>query len=136
MRSTGSCSSRHRTPTIDLIAEAHSLGAFTSANADAGNDPHAIFPAPGGLLRWADSVQANQFYWLTVSADPDRWPIIARNVDGDQWERFDGSTTEFIHRVLTDTRHPFSVAQFVDTHTFESFERMPGPNTEGDAGSH
>ena len=32
--------------------------------------------------------------------------------------------------------HPFSVAQFVDTHTFESFERMPGPNTEGDAGSH
>ncbi|WP_156178913.1 hypothetical protein [Saccharothrix sp. ST-888] len=122
----------------DLIAEAHSLGVFASAVADAGNlyNPYAIFPAPGGLLRWADSVQADQFYWLTDSADPDRWPIIACNEDGDQWERFDGSTAEFIHRVLTDTRHPFSVAQFFDTHTFESFERTPGPSADGDAVAH
>ncbi|MFD0398454.1 hypothetical protein ACFVHI_10290 [Kitasatospora sp. NPDC127121] len=84
--------------------------------------PHQLHPAPGGLLQWAGSVQADQFYWLTEDADPNRWPVIARNEDGESWARFDGSTAEFVHRLLTDHRHPFSVAELIDRPDFEPYE--------------
>ncbi|MFF2750273.1 hypothetical protein ACFVVA_32640 [Kitasatospora sp. NPDC058048] len=84
--------------------------------------PHRLRPAPGGLLQWADSVQADQFYWLTEGTDPNRWPVIARNEDGDSCARFDGSTAEFVHRLLTDHRHPFSVAELIARPDFEPYE--------------
>ncbi|WBP91414.1 hypothetical protein [Kitasatospora cathayae] len=97
-----------------------------------------MFPAAGGLLRWADSEQADQFFWLTDSADPDRWPIFAQPHDdvAAGWERFDGSTSEFIHRVLTDPQQPFSIACFFDTHTFESYEQIREPDREWDPDPH
>ncbi|MEU8516821.1 SMI1/KNR4 family protein [Kitasatospora sp. NPDC048722] len=84
--------------------------------------PHRLHPAPGGLLQWADSERADQFYWLTEGTDPNRWPVIARNEDGDHQARFDGSTTEFIHRLLTDRRHPFSISELLDHPGFEPYE--------------
>ncbi|MFJ4672707.1 hypothetical protein [Kitasatospora purpeofusca] len=84
--------------------------------------PYQPHPAPGGLLEWGGSVQADQFYWLMESADPNRWPVIARNEDGDHQARFDGSTAEFVHRLLTDHRHPFSVAKLIDRPRFEPYE--------------
>ncbi|WP_053644856.1 hypothetical protein [Streptomyces sp. XY431] len=96
------------------------------AAADPGNanlyHPHLLYPAPGGLLQWAGSVQADQFYWLTEGADPNRWPVITRNEDGDSWARFDGSTAEFVHRLITDHRHPFSVAGLIDRPDFNPYE--------------
>ncbi|MGC9535429.1 hypothetical protein [Streptomyces sp. UG1] len=38
----------------------------------------------------------------------------------DSWQRFDGSTAEFIHRMLTDPHHPFSTARYFDVHWFQS----------------
>ncbi|MFF3113561.1 hypothetical protein ACFVSN_30750 [Kitasatospora sp. NPDC057904] len=84
--------------------------------------PHGLHPAPGGLLQWASSEQADQFYWLTEGADPNRWPVIAHSEDGDLQARFDGSTTEFIHRLLTDHRHPFSISELLDHSDFEPYE--------------
>ncbi|MGW2254749.1 hypothetical protein ACWCXH_31840 [Kitasatospora sp. NPDC001660] len=84
--------------------------------------PYRLHPAPGGLLQWAGSEQADQFYWLTDGPDPNRWPVIARNDDGDHQARFDGSTTEFIHRLLTDHRHPFSISELLDSPEFEPYE--------------
>ncbi|GAA3014583.1 SMI1/KNR4 family protein [Streptomyces lactacystinicus] len=72
--------------------------------------------------QWPDSVRADQFYWLTEGADPNRWPVVARNEDGDSCARFDGSTAEFVHRLLTDHRHPFSVAELIDRPDFEPYE--------------
>ena len=108
----------------DLVEEATSLGELAAADADIRGlyHPYQVFPAPGGLLRWADSVQADQFFWLTDGTDPNHWPIIACSEDYDRWERFDGSTTEFIYRVLKDPGHPFSVARYFDSHVFAPFE--------------
>ncbi|MFI1585299.1 hypothetical protein [Embleya sp. NPDC020630] len=39
------------------------------------------------------------------------------------WERYDGSTAEFTHRMLTDRQHPFSIAHHFDVHWFESYEQ-------------
>ncbi|MFJ8475968.1 SMI1/KNR4 family protein [Kitasatospora sp. NPDC094011] len=127
-------------PHHDLIKNAQRLGEQAAADPWIGDlfRPHAVFPAAGGLLRWADSVQADQFFWLTDSADPDRWPILAQAHDdvAAGWERFDGSTSEFIYRVLTDHRQPFSIACYFDTHTFESYEQNREPDPEWDADPH
>ena len=113
----------------DLVKEAERLGAQTSADPRI-NDlyrPYPVFPAAGGLLRWADSVQADQFFWLTEAANPDEWPILAQaHEDAGEWERFDGSASEFIHRILTDPQQLFSVAEFFDVHTFRAYEQADG----------
>ncbi|MET8543923.1 SMI1/KNR4 family protein [Kitasatospora sp. NPDC004799] len=123
-------------PHHDLIEDAKRLGG--QALVDPGISelyrPYLVFPAAGGLLKWGDSVQADQFYWLTESADPDEWPILARaHEDVDEWERFDGSTSEFIYRILTDPQQPFSIAMFFEAHAFESFEQIGEPDSEWDA---
>ena len=80
--------------------------------------PYELFPAPGGLLEWAGSEQADNFYWLTEGTDPDKWPILATADDYRVWERFEGSTAEFIYRMITDPQHPFSTARYFDIHWF------------------
>ncbi|MFJ8471158.1 SMI1/KNR4 family protein [Kitasatospora sp. NPDC094011] len=123
----------------DLVKSAAWLGEQAAADEwiNALYRPHPVFPAVGGLLQWADSVQADGFYWLTDSAEPDAWPILCQ-ADGESgvWERFDGSTSEFIHRVLTDHRQPFSVAWAFDNHSFESYERIGEPDPGWDADPH
>ncbi|MER5636184.1 hypothetical protein ABT095_04435 [Kitasatospora sp. NPDC002227] len=109
----------------DLVTRALKAGELASADPGSRDlhSPYRLFPAPGGLLQWADSVQGDQFFWLTGNADPDRWPVVACNDDGDIWAWFEGSTTEFVHRVLTDDRHPFSVARHFERHSFSSSGR-------------
>ncbi|MFE4957897.1 hypothetical protein ACFRCW_28455 [Streptomyces sp. NPDC056653] len=87
-------------------------------------EPYDLFPAPGGLLEWAGSEQADRFYWLTEGPDPDKWPIVMSEEIPDSWQRFDGSTAEFIHRLLTDQHHPFSTARYFDVHWFQSYESL------------
>jgi hypothetical protein len=76
------------------------------------------FPAPDRLLLWATSEQGDRFHWLTESTDPDRWPVLATEDDHRVWHRFDGSTAEYVHRVLTDPGHPFSTARYFDIHWY------------------
>lgn len=126
-------------PHHDLIKEAKRLGEQASADPWIGDlyRPHPVFPAASGLLRWADSVQADQFVWLTESANPDEWPILAQaHEDVGEWARFDGSTSEFIYRLLTDPQQPFSVAEFSEAHTFQSYEQVSEPFDGWDADPH
>ncbi len=74
----------------------------------------------GRLLRWADTEQGDTFYWLADAADPDDWPVLARGED--EWYRFDGPAGELVQRLLTDPRHPGSIAGLIDEHFFEPDE--------------
>ncbi|MFE1412715.1 hypothetical protein ACFW6F_18175 [Streptomyces sp. NPDC058746] len=85
-------------------------------------DPYEPYPVPGGLLEWAGSEQADRFFWLTEGPDPDQWPVLVTEDIPDAWVRFDGTAAEFVHRMLTDPRHPFSTARHFDTHWFQSYE--------------
>lgn len=80
--------------------------------------PYPEFPEPGGVLAWAHSEWAD-FCWLTEGGDPDAWPVVARGEAETEWERSGESASEFLHRVLTDPWHPFSIAGLLDAHTFE-----------------
>jgi hypothetical protein len=89
-----------------------------SAGADGSGpwEPYRRYPAPGGLLQWASTEQRTSFFWLTEGDDPDRWPILVTEDDYTAWHRFDGSTAEFVHRMLTDPLHPHSTARYFDGH--------------------
>lgn len=84
--------------------------------------PYRLFPAPGGLLQWADTEQAASFHWLTEGPDPDDWPVLCTEDDYREWDRFDGSTAEFVFRLLTDPRHPHSTTRYFDTHWFMPYD--------------
>jgi hypothetical protein len=102
-------------PSFDIVRHTERLPQSAKTNLW---EPYQLFPTPGGLLQWAGSVQADNFYWLTEDTDPDKWPILATEDDYRVWERFDGSTAEFIYRMLTDPQHPFSQARHFDIHWF------------------
>lgn len=89
-------------------------------------EPYGLHPAPGGLLQWGSTEGRTSFSWLTEGADPERWPILVMGEDYADRHRFDGSTAEFIHRLLTDRRHPCSTARYFDSHFFTSFEGRTG----------
>jgi hypothetical protein len=40
------------------------------------NHPLAVWPEPGGLLPFADSIDGDQLCWLTEGATPGDWPLI------------------------------------------------------------
>ncbi|MEU1198241.1 hypothetical protein ABZ446_18665 [Streptomyces sp. NPDC005813] len=90
-------------------------------------EPYRLYPAPGGLLQWASTERRIAFYWLTEGADPDLWPILVTDDAYAQWHRFDGSTAQFVHRMLTDPRHPYSTAVHFDSHSFTPYT---SPTTE------
>lgn len=106
----------------DLVGNALRQADFVRVHGGALWKPYEVYPAPGGLLQWGDTEQATTFYWLTEGTDPDRWPILATEDDFSSWVRFDGTVTEFLYRVLTDPRQPFSLARYFDRHWFESYE--------------
>ncbi|MCK7622435.1 SMI1/KNR4 family protein [Streptomyces sp. RS10V-4] len=107
----------------DLVRNAEWLREWAAGSRSGLWDPYELYPAPGGLLQWGSTEQADQFFWLTEGSDPDRWPVLVTEDVPDSWVRFDGTTAEFIYRMLTDRRHPFSTARYFDRHWFASYER-------------
>ncbi|MEV4332821.1 hypothetical protein AB0K02_20145 [Streptomyces sp. NPDC049597] len=108
----------------DIVRHTEWLGEWARTHGGRLWEPYEVYPAPGGLLRWGTSEQA-QFYWLTEGPDPDTWPVLVTEDIPDSWVRFDGTTAEFVRRMLTEREHPFSTARYFDIHWFESHE--PGP---------
>ncbi|WP_228022556.1 hypothetical protein [Streptomyces acidicola] len=112
------------------IVEFNEFWARTAAtDGDGPWEPYGLYPAPGGLLQWASTEQRTSFYWLTEDADPNRWPILVTDDAYTNWDRFDGSTAAFIHRLLTDPLHPYSTARYFDIHWFMAYESS---NQDGD----
>ncbi|WP_457033570.1 hypothetical protein [Kitasatospora sp. P5_F3] len=77
--------------------------------------PYLPRPADGGLVAWGRTCQADTFFWLPSSEDPDSWPILALEEDFAGWHRFDMTVPEFILEVIGPGGgvHPFSVGDIV-----------------------
>jgi len=93
-------------PLLDLERNAEHLSA-SAAQWPGRLDPYPVFPAPGGLLQWADGEDGHlQAYWLTDAGDPDRWPILSNSADGtaEEWERSDGPVGRYLFRLFTGRR--------------------------------
>ncbi|WP_329491873.1 SMI1/KNR4 family protein [Kitasatospora sp. NBC_01246] len=66
------------------------------------------------ILRWARTSAGHSFCWHVADPDPEEWPVFARSDKWEPWERFDSSAAEFIHRMLTDPKHPYSLAEYFE----------------------
>lgn len=111
----------------DVVRHTEWLGEWARTSRSGLWEPYEVYPEPGGLLQWGSTEQAHGFYWLTGDPDPDRWPVLATDDACDRWERFDGSTAEYVYRMLTRRDHPFSMARYFDTHWFQSYESDSQP---------
>ncbi|WP_129787591.1 SMI1/KNR4 family protein [Promicromonospora panici] len=53
------------------------------------------------LIAWANTANGEMLFWRTEpGADPDAYPIYVENADGEEWERFDMSTTDYLTGLL------------------------------------
>jgi len=95
---------------------------------------YAFHPEPSGLIRWGHTRTGDDFWWLPVTASPRGWRIVASD-HGVDWAEFDCTTTEFVHRLLTERlilpvsdRTP-QILPFADRrpHQRPSFRPMPVP---------
>jgi hypothetical protein len=66
-----------------------------------GTIPYAFHPEPSGLIRWGHTRTGDDFWWLPVTDSPRDWRIVASD-HGVDWAEFDCTTTEFVHRLLTE----------------------------------
>ncbi|MFE5584134.1 SMI1/KNR4 family protein [Kitasatospora sp. NPDC056531] len=76
------------------------------------------FHAETGALPWASNEQEMLFCWITDGADADAWPVCVMGVGDDVGDRFDCTATELIVRVLTDSRHPYTIPADYTSHWF------------------
>jgi hypothetical protein len=62
--------------------------------------PFPLWPEPGGIYPWAEGA-ISLFFWLRNASDPGSWPVVWCHGEDDEWERFDGNTTEFLIALVT-----------------------------------
>ncbi|MFF0729912.1 SMI1/KNR4 family protein [Streptomyces sp. NPDC004134] len=77
-------------------------------------DPYAIY-APGGkgLVEWASTEWADEYFWLIDAERSGEYPILARSHDGGAGDRYDMSTSEFLYRILADADfEPWGIAKY------------------------
>ncbi|WP_159400830.1 hypothetical protein [Streptomyces sp. NRRL B-24484] len=99
------------------------LGEFATDGSESADG--AVLGGPTSrLLEWASTSAGHSFCRLVEDPDqdPDRWAVHARADSFDPWVRFDCPATEFVHRMLGDPRHPYSLATRDGTHWFRSAE--------------
>ncbi|RGD58119.1 hypothetical protein DR950_10240 [Kitasatospora xanthocidica] len=68
--------------------------------------PYPLFPAEGGLLKWANNSNSDHFFWLTRGPDPDRWPVAAKFHSMREWDLFEGGFLEFLLAAVTE-QYPY-----------------------------
>lgn len=56
--------------------------------------PYPLHPAPGGLLVWGGTIDADRLCWLT-GGEPQDWPVVVWSEDG-RYETFAPGAAEFI----------------------------------------
>jgi hypothetical protein len=62
--------------------------------------PYPLWPEPGGIFPWAEGSR-EAFFWLRSVPEPASWPVVWWHGDDLEWERFDGTATEFLIALVT-----------------------------------
>jgi len=64
---------------------------------------YRAYPEPGGLIPWAHYEADYYLCWQSEDEDPDRWPVVAFDSNGDEGsnsEIVEGSTLQALIRVI------------------------------------
>ncbi|MBH5337454.1 SMI1/KNR4 family protein [Streptomyces pactum] len=89
-------------------------------------------PGGRGLVAWGSTEWADEYCWLIDAERPGEHSVLARSHDSRTWDRYDMSTSEFLHRVLADADfRPYGIARYGLGTTF-----VPGPDHPFDGRRH
>lgn len=77
----------------DYLAGAYEDGDFKEC-------PYPVYPEPGGLLIWGNTLNADQLFWLT-EGEPHEWPVAVWYRQLGEWDRFDGGFADFMLALVT-----------------------------------
>jgi hypothetical protein len=55
---------------------------------------------PDALIPWGVDESGNVVWWLASGA-PERWPVVANEARGEEWQRFDGGAVAFLVALLS-----------------------------------
>ncbi|MFJ3219543.1 hypothetical protein ACIPLC_26925 [Kitasatospora sp. NPDC086801] len=78
-----------------MLAQAYQDGDYDEC-------PYPLFPAEGGLLKWGNNDNSDQFCWLMRGPDPDRWPVAAKFDSVLEWDLYEGGFLEFLLAAVTE----------------------------------
>lgn len=95
--------------------------------------PFPLWPEPGGIFPWATGSHGEIFFWLRSGRDPGSWSVVWCHGDDLDWERFDGTTTEFLIALVSgqiDARQLGSPI-FPPPPRFDKLERLQYRPTAG-----
>ncbi|MGW2255789.1 hypothetical protein ACWCXH_37430 [Kitasatospora sp. NPDC001660] len=82
-----------------MLAQAYQDGDYDEC-------PYPLFPAEGGLLKWGNNWNSDQFFWLMRGPDSDRWPVAAKFDSLLEWDLFEGGFLEFLLAAVTE-QYPY-----------------------------
>jgi hypothetical protein len=66
------------------------------------------YPAPGGLLPWAESNEGDMLLWTTTGATPDDWPVTVASRNAGWWH-YTGGAVQFLTEWLDGTLDPWAL---------------------------
>ncbi|MEV7526371.1 SMI1/KNR4 family protein [Streptomyces sp. NPDC091371] len=69
------------------------------------------YPAPGGLLPWAESDESDKFMWSTAGETPQGWFVTVASRGG-AWWHYAGGAVQFLAELCDGTVEPWSLRMF------------------------
>lgn len=89
----------------ELGYQLDSFGQIQQENPDAVTQfaPHLLHPRVGGVLLWGSTTAGDLLFWEPSDVDPNRWPVLAWDVEDADWFRFDGGCVEFLLAFFAET---------------------------------
>lgn len=89
-------------PPLSIVGQAEAqLDALRVLEAQGEPMPYVVAEGSSELIPWAVTDNGDVCYWLTQPRnDPDEWTVVVNESRGPDWDRFDGSVTEFLVAVL------------------------------------
>jgi hypothetical protein len=90
------------------------------------SNPPTDLPAGAKLIAWSSTGAGETIFWQVEEGKPaDSYPIYVQDGDGDDWERFDMMTTDFLRGVQQNSvRSEFFSEAFLDR--AQVFRPYPG----------
>ncbi|MFB9558205.1 SMI1/KNR4 family protein [Streptomyces roseoviridis] len=70
--------------------------------------PLRPYPAPGGVLPWATSLQGDFFLWSTSPAGPGEWTVTVASRSGGWWH-YSGGAVQFLADLVTGAVEPWGL---------------------------
>ncbi|MFD8020780.1 SMI1/KNR4 family protein [Streptomyces lavendulae] len=75
---------------------------------DDATDLRLPYPAPSGLLPWAESYEGDRFLWSSIEGGPRQWRVTIASRNGGWWH-YEGGAVQFLAELCDGTLEPWAL---------------------------